>query len=293
MAVGDAGVDDGVLARRRGVELGAHRVERLGDLLRVDERDPLNKRCSMKCDTPARSGRSSRDPAPIQNPSATERTLGTFSEITRSPESSSERTYFCMRSSSLCDEFEAGAGALRLVRASSASRKRVCASRACSGHDAMPKLARGDATLAAMRLITLRASASPASARRCELVAADPERLVTLPQCRLQDTREDLEGHVAARMTEVVVQLLEAVEVADHERRTRCRSGSRARPLLEPVDERAPVEQPGERIVVGEEAQLRKCAPRRSLRAAWFAKMRSACSVSREGIRRSRARPPR
>ena len=35
VAVGDAGVDDGVLARRRGVELGAHRVERLGDLLRV------------------------------------------------------------------------------------------------------------------------------------------------------------------------------------------------------------------------------------------------------------------
>ena len=49
----------------------------------------------MKCDTPARSGRSSREPAPIQNPSDTERTLGTFSEITRSPESSSERTYFC------------------------------------------------------------------------------------------------------------------------------------------------------------------------------------------------------
>src|SRR5919201_79131 len=49
----------------------------------------------MKCETPARSSRSSREPAPIQKPSATERTLGTFSEITRSPESSSERTYFC------------------------------------------------------------------------------------------------------------------------------------------------------------------------------------------------------
>src|SRR5438128_12034761 len=49
----------------------------------------------MKCDTPARSLRSSREPAPIQKPIDTERTLGTFSEITRSPESSSDRTYFC------------------------------------------------------------------------------------------------------------------------------------------------------------------------------------------------------
>ena len=49
----------------------------------------------MKCETPARSSRSSRDPAPIQKPSAIERTLGTRSDTTRSPESSSERTYFC------------------------------------------------------------------------------------------------------------------------------------------------------------------------------------------------------
>jgi hypothetical protein len=59
------------------------------------ERDPLNRRCSMKWETPARSSRSSREPAPIQKPIATERTLGTRSEMTRSPESSSERTYFC------------------------------------------------------------------------------------------------------------------------------------------------------------------------------------------------------
>src|SRR5213082_14381 len=49
----------------------------------------------MKCETPARSARSSREPAPIQKPSATERTLDTRSEMTRSPESSSESTYFC------------------------------------------------------------------------------------------------------------------------------------------------------------------------------------------------------
>src|SRR5437667_7164398 len=53
----------------------------------------------MECETPARSGRSSREPAPIQKPSATERTEATRSEITRSPESSSVRTYFCTEDS--------------------------------------------------------------------------------------------------------------------------------------------------------------------------------------------------
>ncbi len=43
----------------------------------------------MKCETPARESGSSRDPAPIQKPSATERTPGTRSEMTRSPVSSS------------------------------------------------------------------------------------------------------------------------------------------------------------------------------------------------------------
>ena len=39
----------------------------------------------MKWETPARASGSSRDPAPTQNPSATERTPGTRSEMTRSP----------------------------------------------------------------------------------------------------------------------------------------------------------------------------------------------------------------
>src|SRR5436305_3815959 len=59
------------------------------------EREPLKSRCSMKWETPARSSRSSREPAPIQNPIETERTLPTFSEMTRSPEPSSDMTYFC------------------------------------------------------------------------------------------------------------------------------------------------------------------------------------------------------
>src|SRR5512132_1663818 len=49
----------------------------------------------MKCEAPALASVSSREPAPIQKPIATERTPGTRSEMTRSPESSSERTYFC------------------------------------------------------------------------------------------------------------------------------------------------------------------------------------------------------
>src|SRR5436309_10804487 len=79
------------------------------------EREPLKSRCSMKWETPARSSRSSREPAPIQKPIETERTLGTFSEITRSPESSSDRTYFCTRRM-LRDESQPGARPLRHVQ---------------------------------------------------------------------------------------------------------------------------------------------------------------------------------
>src|SRR5438067_651552 len=50
----------------------------------------------MKCETPAFASGSSRAPAPIQKPSATERTLVRRSVISRSPESSSERTYSCI-----------------------------------------------------------------------------------------------------------------------------------------------------------------------------------------------------
>ena len=63
------------------------------------ERVPLNSRCSMRCVTPALASVSSRDPAPIQKPSDAERTLPTRSVIRRSPVSSSERTYSCIRPS--------------------------------------------------------------------------------------------------------------------------------------------------------------------------------------------------
>ena len=49
----------------------------------------------MKCESPAFASVSSREPAPIQKPIATERTWASRSEMTRSPESSSVSTYFC------------------------------------------------------------------------------------------------------------------------------------------------------------------------------------------------------
>src|SRR4051794_24364552 len=53
----------------------------------------------MKGAPPASLASSSRDPAPIQNPTAAERTWSSRSEMTRSPESSSVSTQFCIGSS--------------------------------------------------------------------------------------------------------------------------------------------------------------------------------------------------
>src|SRR5207248_3180796 len=50
---------------------------------------PLKSRCSRKCEFPACSGASLREPTPIQNPSAIDRTEGMASVTTRTPESSS------------------------------------------------------------------------------------------------------------------------------------------------------------------------------------------------------------
>ena len=50
---------------------------------------PLNSRCSRKCETPACAGGSSREPVRTHRPSATERTDGTASVITRRPPGSS------------------------------------------------------------------------------------------------------------------------------------------------------------------------------------------------------------
>src|SRR5690606_28219382 len=49
---------------------------------------PLNSRCSRKCETPAWAGVSLREPVRTQRPRATDRTEGTSSVTTRTPESS-------------------------------------------------------------------------------------------------------------------------------------------------------------------------------------------------------------
>ena len=53
--------------------------------------EPLKSRCSMKCETPPSSTGSSREPAAIQSPRATERTLSMRSVATLRPLSSVER----------------------------------------------------------------------------------------------------------------------------------------------------------------------------------------------------------
>src|ERR1700733_9445558 len=50
--------------------------------------EPLNSRCSRRCDRPASSSDSERDPVPIQNPSDTDRTEGIASVTILTPESS-------------------------------------------------------------------------------------------------------------------------------------------------------------------------------------------------------------
>ena len=72
----------------------------------------------MKCETPAFASGSSRAPAPIQKPSETERTLVSRSVISRSPESSSERTYSCTAQMVLlADSFQAMTEAVAVGRA--------------------------------------------------------------------------------------------------------------------------------------------------------------------------------
>ena len=71
-----------------------------------------------------------------------------------------------------------------------------------------------------------------------------------------QPRREADELLVADEVARAVVQLLELVEVAEHERE-RMAVAERARGLdVELAHERAAVRQPRERIVVGEELQL-------------------------------------
>src|SRR5581483_1491501 len=69
-----------------------------------------------------------------------------------------------------------------------------------------------------------------------ELVAADPERLVAAAERVVQRAREDLQRVVAGGMAEAVVQLLEAVEVADDERERAVVAQRACNLALEPLD---------------------------------------------------------
>src|SRR5829696_6362234 len=80
---------------------------------------PLKSRCSRKCEMPACSWSSSRDPARTQNPSAIERTEGIASVTTRTPESR-----VVSRAGSVTAGLLAGGGALA-VRVAVAARRAV------------------------------------------------------------------------------------------------------------------------------------------------------------------------
>ena len=89
-----------------------------------------------------------------------------------------------------------------------------------------------------------------------ELVAAEPGEHVGLAQAAAQQLRDAHDQLVAGRVAERVVDRLEVVEV-EHDRRAlgpvAVDEGDVA---FELAFERAPVEQPGERVVVGHVAQL-------------------------------------
>src|SRR5438045_1320715 len=180
----------------------------------------------MKWETPERSSRSSREPAPIQNPSATERTLGTFSEITRSPESSSERTYFCTSRILRGSEGDAAArplGAVERLVGEPEERLRVGGvGRARSDaearpHPREPRVAAGGERLGHARHDLLRVLVRGFREQERELVAADPEGVVGAPQRPGEDRGERAERVVSGRMPVAVVQRLEAVEIAHDE----------------------------------------------------------------------------
>ena len=152
--------------------------------------------------------------------------------------------------------------------ASSARRNSVCGSLASSGQAAHPKLALSLAAHSAPpsdRLLERRLDAADdvtriLLGRLCdedgELVAADAECVVRFPQRLDEHVRECDQRVVPAGMAEAVVELLEAVEIRDHEPKVALVANGPRDLALEAGDERAPVEQARERIVVGEEPQF-------------------------------------
>ena len=86
LRVGHAHVEHGLLLGRERVHVAADRLDRLRDLARCAGSVPLNSRCSRKWLAPASSSGSSRAPLPTQHPIVTDRSPGSDSVTTRSPE---------------------------------------------------------------------------------------------------------------------------------------------------------------------------------------------------------------
>ena len=174
----------------------------------------------MKCETPARSARSSREPTSIQKPSETERTLATRSEMIAL--AGVELAQDDLLHGSIVGERSGRAYARATKRstvpfrfasysASSARRNSVCGSFASSGHAAEPKLALtfgGPRLTAGRQLLEQRLDPGDDLPRvllgrlrqqHGELVAADAEGVVGLPQRLGEHVRERDERLVAGR----------------------------------------------------------------------------------------------
>src|ERR1044072_3584657 len=186
----------------------------------------------MKCERPAFASVSSREPAPIQKPSATERTCASRSEMTRSPESSSVSTYFCCTRGIVlaAGRYPRRAGAGHVVLRSGARGSRVAARPPQLGDVERRDRGRG------------RAARRPAATRPLRGGPADR----ALELLRRRAPRQDLDLPRPARAA--LRARTGAAAGADAARRAardcaplrhRRRSLARARPLLSFVYERA------------------------------------------------------
>src|SRR4051812_12833187 len=125
---------------------------------------PLNSRCSRKCETPAWAGASFLDPVPTNMPSAIERTEGTASVTTRTPESSS--VSWCSVPANLARVLALVAG---VIGARPVAAVATVASTAATTAAVAP---------AASTAIAITAAASPAAAAAATVTRADRRQLL-------------------------------------------------------------------------------------------------------------------
>ena len=234
----------------------------------------------MKCETPARSARSSREPTSIQKPSATERTLGNaLRDDALAGVELAQMTFCtagCVRRSRSArarlrarDEAQTVPFRFASYSASSARRKSVCASSASSGHAAQPKLAPRSAAHGSPPCGELPEQRLDARHDLARVLARSPPRAAPRTRRRRCGTRRPAcaatrrgrprsatSASSPAAWPKRSLSCLKPSRSATHEAERAPVATPPARPRLEPADERAPVEEARERIVVGEEAQL-------------------------------------